>query len=102
MAWNPYDEEDSNEEDLSQATEEEENWFGQTPKQKKQDERLRSDVRGYIHNGQSEQATALLLERMASKQSFNQYEWSGIQRDVASSLADQQHWEKALAIAWSI
>lgn len=87
--------EDTGEDDLFE-------WRGRSRKQEKKDQGLRSKVWSSIQDRQPERAADMLLEHMASKNSFNESEWSTLQRDVAGGLARKQQLEKALAIAWSI
>ncbi len=97
--WNPYAVEN-----LEENTEAEDSiaWKYWSSKDEQKDKLLRLETWNSLQNGQAEQAATLLLEHMASKCFFNEYEWSTLQRDVAGSLARKHQWEKALAIAWSI
>jgi len=101
---NPYAVKNTDGEEQVEDTEEEDlfEWRGISRKQEKKDQGLRFEVWTSMQDGQPERAADMLLEHMASKDSFNESEWSTLRRDVAGGLARKQQWEKALAITWSI
>jgi hypothetical protein len=97
--WNPYAVEEQEENAEAEDSIAPKYW---SRKDEQKDKLLRLETWNSMQNGQAEQAATLLLEHMASKRFFNEYEWRALQRDVAGSLAHKHQWEKALAIAWSI